>query len=164
MNQCKAVFVILCLLLLSVLEAGAERRMMSVQVKTTQLRSSPSFLGKPLQALNYGVRLAVVSQKGDWLQVSPAPGMSGGWVHGSALTPKRIEFRAGEQNVSQAATSDELALAGKGFNAQVEAQFKAQNPRLNFAPIDQMETIRISQSEIQAFIQKGRLHLSGGVQ
>lgn len=158
----KAMCLSLCLLLLAVPGIGAELQLMSVQVKTTQLRATPSFLGPVLQVLKYGARLPVVSQKGDWMEVTKSPASAAGWIHASALTPKRIYFDAGDQDVRQAATSDELALAGKGFNAQVEARFKAQNPDMDFSKIDQMEAIGISQREIQAFIRNGGLDPQGG--
>jgi hypothetical protein len=45
-------------------------------------------------------------------------------MHESALSAKRVKMQAGG-TAKTGATSDELALAGKGFNKDVEAQFKA---------------------------------------
>ena len=44
---------------------GAGPTAMSVQVKTTQVREQPSFLGKVVTLLNYGDRLQVGELQGD---------------------------------------------------------------------------------------------------
>ena len=42
----------------------------------------------------------------------------------SALQTKKIVLAAGSENVQQGASSGEVALAGKGFNEDVEQQYK----------------------------------------
>jgi len=131
---------------------------MSVQVKNGQLRSTPSFLGKVLKTVPYGGLVFVMGSKGDWKRVSTdGQESNSGWIHSSALTPKKIIFRAGETDVEEIATNDELALAGKGFNKQVEQAFKSQNPNIDFSWIDRMENYRVSQQEIAAFLKKGEV-------
>src|SRR5215813_480588 len=102
----------LSLLVLAASALGAGPLSMSVQVKSTQVREQPSFLGKVVTLLNYGERLQVVEQQGDWSKVT-APNGQAGWVHTSALTKKKIALKAGDQNVQSAASGEELALAGK---------------------------------------------------
>ena len=85
-------------------------------------------------------------------------------MHSSAITSKKIVMKAGAQNVEQAASSDEIALAGKGFNADVEREFKAKRKDVNYAWIDQMEKIVVSQAQMQEFVEAGSLSPEGGVQ
>ncbi len=141
---------------------AAAQESMSVQVKTGEVRLEPSFLGRIIQRLSYGDRVTVVQRREGWARVS-APGGATGWIHGSALTPKKIVLRPGASDVRQAATSDELALAGKGFNSQVESAFKQQNPNLDFGWIDRMERITVSQREMERFLREGRVTPEGGV-
>ena len=102
-------------------------------------------------------------QQGAWLKVG-LPGLkTEGWMHASALTSKKIVLQAGEQAVGQGASSDELALAGKGFNQQVENTFRAQNPNLDFSWIDRMEKIVVSQSEMETFLREGGVTPEGGL-
>lgn len=137
--------------------AWAGTKMMSVQVKTGHLRATPSFLGKILMTVSYGERVEVREEKGAWSLVR-FPGTTGeGWIHASALTSKKIVLRAGASDVSQTATSDEIALAGKGFNKQVEVEFKAKNPNLDFAWIDRMELMVVTQEQMQQFLNEGEL-------
>ena len=127
---------------------------MSVQVRSGQIRSAASYLGKPVAPVAYGDRLSVVRKQGEWYEVRTAAGATG-WLHQSALTPKRIVLKAGATEVAATASGEELALAGKGFNAQVEADFKKKNPALDFTRIDRMEQIRVSPQESADFLREG---------
>ena len=103
----------------------------------------------------------MTEEKKTWLRVAmPGSGISG-WMHVSALTRKEIVLTAGADDVRQAATSDDLALAGKGFNQQVEAEFRAKNRHVDFTWIDQMEQYAVSQAQINRFIQYGGLKPAG---
>ena len=53
---------------------------MNVQVQSGQIRATPTFLGKVLATLSYGVSVEVLLTKGDWMQVKSAQGQVG-WVH-----------------------------------------------------------------------------------
>ncbi|MEZ4524886.1 MAG: SH3 domain-containing protein [Desulfobacterales bacterium] len=136
--------------------------MMSVRVKTGQLRSAPSFLGKIVQNLPYGTQVRGIGENQGWYHVS-APDGSRGWMHSSALTEKHIVLKPGADNVGQYASGEELALAGKGFSKQVEDEFRARNPHMDFSWIDRMETYRVSQREMEQFLRQGELHPEGGV-
>jgi hypothetical protein len=45
-------------------------------------------------------------------------------MHSSALTKKKLKLAAGEADAATTVSSEEQALAGKGFNSDVEAKFK----------------------------------------
>ena len=134
---------------------------MSMQVKNGQIRATPSFLGKLLGPLNYGDRLQVQEQQGDWAKVA-APGGQTGWVHLSALTKKNIAKRAGGADAQSAASGDELALAGKGFNSQVEADYKAKNPNIDFTWVDRMEKMKVAPESMQEFLKNGGIQPAEG--
>jgi len=133
-------------------------RMMSVQVKNGQLRNAPSFLGALVAQVAYGDQVEVLQQQEDWLEVKIS-GNRKGWIHQSAVTATRVVLSGGGQKASSAAASkEELALAGKGFNADVEAKFKAGHRDIDFTWVNRMEAIRISRQEMISFLK------SGGVQ
>lgn len=148
------------LVLASAVTLAATATMMSVQVRKADIRETPSFLGKVLTSLAYGDKVTVQSENGAWLQVSSS-GQSG-WVHNSALTKKRIVIKSGE-GAQTSASSGEMALAGKGFNSDVEAQFKAGHKDIDFSWVDKMEKIKIPASEIKEFTTAGHLEMQGGV-
>ncbi len=138
----------------------SENAAMSVQVKEGRLRAAPSFLGSSVGSVSYGDRVRVLEQRGAWLRV--AAGARQGWIHRSALTEKTIVLQAGAEDVKRAATTDELALAGKGFSRQVEDRFRAAHPGLDFSWIDRMETFTASADEVRRFLQEGALFPEGG--
>jgi len=126
---------------------------MSVQVKQCQLRSKPTFLGKVVTNLEYGDRVEVAREEDSWIEVSP-PGKNRGWVHVSALSKRKIILNPESRDIEEAASNDEIALAGKGFNRQVEDKYR-QDKKLDFSWIDKMETIVVSQSDIDNFVRRG---------
>lgn len=134
---------------------------MSVQVKQCRLRSKPTFLGQVVTSLDYGARVEVDKEENSWVKVLPAIGSSG-WVHLSALSEKHIILNPNSREIEEAASSDEIALAGKGFNREVEEKFKQDNQNIDFTWIDRMENIVISNADIQEFINRGGLRVKGG--
>jgi uncharacterized protein YgiM (DUF1202 family) len=162
MTRKKACFLFCLIWLTAAYALAAEQQVMSVQVKEGQVRAGPSFLGKIVARLVYGERVAVLGEKGAWFLISLPRNAGQGWMHNSALTRKKIILKAGAANVSQSASSDEIALAGKGFNQQVESEFKAKNPNIDFTWIDRMEKIKITQKEMRQFLEAGRVLPEGG--
>jgi hypothetical protein len=147
-----------CLALLgfsAAIEGGREA--MSVQVKQGQVRATPSFLGKVVATLAYGDRVETLEEKDGWIRIVPPGKKAPGWMHSSALSQKRIVLKAGTKEAELAASSGELALAGKGFNADVEAAFKAKNKGIDFTWIDRMQNMNVPPDKVQAFLQEGKL-------
>jgi hypothetical protein len=132
----------------------------SVQVRDGQVRNKPSFLGSVVATVHYGDRLSSLQTRDSWVEVSS--GATHGWMHISSLTDKEIILNANAQQVKQAASSDELALAGKGFNRQVENEFRRRNSQANFAGVDKMEGYQVSQEEMTQFLKEGALQPQGG--
>ena len=131
------------------------QNVLSVQIREAQLRSSPSFLGKIIARLAYGNRVEVLEDLGAWKKVAVPDGKIQGWIHASALTTKKIALQAGKADVKTSVTGGELALAGKGFNATVEAEFKKKNRNLDFTWVDRMEAFKFTTEKIQAFLREG---------
>jgi hypothetical protein len=164
MIKLKTSFMIFLLIGLNAFPAFAvEQKMMSIQVKKGEIRSTPSFLGAIVARVSYGDRVYVREEKGQWVKVSMPGNKNEGWIHNSALTSKKIVFNAGAANVQTSASSDELALAGKGFSKQVENEFKEKNPNINYAWIDRMEKFVVSEKEIKQFLKEGKLSPKGGL-
>ena len=149
--------VFLLVLLMASTTAGDASKTMSVQVKQGEVRATPFFLGKIVATLSYGDRVEVLESKESWFRVSPQGKSVTGWMHASALSEKRIVLKAGRQDAQAAASSGELALAGKGFNADVEAEFKTRNRTIDFSWIDRMQAMKVPPEKVTAFLQEGGL-------
>ncbi len=146
---------------LAAVTVWAAVQMMSIQVKNGQLRQRPSFLGPVAATLAYGTRVSVTQQRGPWINVDDGQGHVG-WIHQSALSEKQIVMNAGEADVQSGASGDELALAGKGFNAEVEAEFMEQNQDIDFTWVDWMEDVTVTPEQAIAFLAQGQVEPAQG--
>lgn len=135
--------------------------LMSVQVKEGQLRATPSFLGTITGQVAYGERVEALQQQGDWISVKNRSSQTG-WIHQSALNKKQVSLGAGSLGGPAGTTTQEIALAGKGFNADVESQYRKGHAGADYASVDRMESMRVSPTEITQFIKDGALKPSEG--
>ena len=132
-----------------------------VKVQSTSLRSSPKFYASAVQALKAGDKVEKISTQDGWIQVKTAGGTVG-WVHSSALLVPKFNLMASKQGLQTQASSGEIALAGKGFNKQVEESYRAKNKGLSFAWVDKMLQLKIPAAQVAEFLKKGRLGTEGG--
>jgi hypothetical protein len=147
------------MLVLAASIAAEQAKGMSVNVKETQVRATPSYLGKALGTLVYGDRVqAAESQKG-WVKVTVPGKALSGWINESALTAKKVELGSGSEAASQQASSGEVALAGKGFNAQIEAETR-KDVSYDYDTVDRLQRTVVEPEAAEAFLKAGGL--SGG--
>jgi len=151
--------VLACACLVAITAFAAQ--VMSVQVRDGHVRGTPSFLGKIVGSLSYGQRVAVTGASGDWSEVSFAGAK--GWIHASALTSKDLGLRSGSGQAPTSVSGQEMALAGKGFDAQVEQKYR-QTHGGDFASVDRMERNALQPDRLMAFLQEGGVTPRGGKQ
>jgi SH3-like domain-containing protein len=125
---------------------------MYVTAKTIEVKTSTAFFAESLGSLAYGAPVSILQEYGKWVQVkSSEPPEISGWIATASLTSKRIISGS-----STSASANEIALAGKGFNQEVENAYR-QSGTLNYAAIDNMEEINIPNRQLFSFLQEGRL-------
>ena len=150
----KKTFVLLALILLvsAALSAQINRGGTAwVASRTADLKSSTWFFAGTRGTLEMGAQVSVLQVNGNWAEVRSAANSSlSGWTPVSNLSARRIV--AG----GSGASASELALAGKGFDRDVENAFKS-GENLNYADVDRTEAIMVSPQELYAFISEGRL-------
>lgn len=127
-----------------------------VQVAETRLRREASFLSPSVAVLGFGEPLEKLGVTGLWFRVSRGR-QAEGWVHGSALTATRLVLKPGEEDAPVQTGRAEPTLAGKGFSAETEADFKAKNPGLDFAVLDELERTLPADDEVLRFAREGGL-------
>ena len=142
---------------MALLATGAwAAREMSVQVREGQLRNRASFMGAVTGTVVYGDRVTVNQVQAGWCEVATAAGAAG-WIHESALTPKRVELSSGAGDARTGASGEEVALAGKGFNKEVEAEYKKQNRDLDYTWVDWMLRQSVPAEQLVQFLKQGDL-------
>lgn len=132
-----------------------------VKVQTTSLRKEPKFYSAAVAALKAGDSLTKLASQNGWVQVKTSSGVVG-WIHSSAVETKKFNLASVGGTRKTQASASEVALAGKGFNKQVEDSYKANHRDANFAAVDRMLKLSVSPAEVEAFIKKGKLAGSGG--
>ena len=131
-----------------------------ISVKSAEIKADKSFFSKTCGNADYGNQFTVIESNEKMTKITANDGSElSGWVSNGSLTSKKI---ASTGNSKVNASSDELALAGKGFSAEAEKAFKTENAQLNYNAVDKMEKISVSNSELSNFITEG--HLNGGEQ
>ena len=129
---------------------------MQVQVEQTPMRESASFLGRVVTTVSYGDSLQLIQATRGWMQVRATDGTIG-WLHESALTPKKVTLKSGAESVQTTADTREVALAGKGFSETVEKQYQAENQAIDFTWLDRMDTFAVPEQAKIDFLKQGGL-------
>ena len=137
--------------------AWAQGKTVSIQVRKGEVREKPTYLSKVLASPGYGESLINLGQQDDWIKVKTDKGVSG-WVHKSAVTEKKIVLGSGKSQAQLKASNEELILAGKGFNKEVEQKYRSENPKAAFDRVDRAEKENnLGFAQITAFLDEGQL-------
>ncbi len=129
---------------------------LTVITKQNAIRESCRFFSPIKETVVYNDVLEVTSQQGEWYLVK-FNGIQG-CIHKSAVEKKSVSLTNLGSSGGQSASGDEVALAGKGFNPQVESEYKSENPSLNFNAVDEVEKYKVTETKLLNFIQKGKLN------
>ncbi|MFW5733971.1 MAG: SH3 domain-containing protein [Oceanidesulfovibrio sp.] len=139
-------------LILSVASFAIAAQSLTVQIRNATLHEEPAFLAAIVANAPYGSPVTLVEERGDWTLVE----YNGqrGWLHASAVTDRSLSLRSGA--AAEGVSSDELALAGKGFNPAVESSFRQTYGGYQW--VDRAETLRYPPEELAVFIEQGGLN------
>lgn len=143
-----------------------------VVVKETAIRADRKFFAPTQGVAHHLDRLDVLEEASGWFRVRQ--GSTTGWVHGSAVSTSAgsdsgsnvdsaLHTLAGSDTKGHGYTQDEVALAGKGFNPDVEQNYRSRNPQAEFAAVDRMERQQVSRKELLRFAEAGKLERREGV-
>lgn len=159
-----AVFVfILCTAILIPASMVQAQKMMIVQVRQAQIRSTPSFLGKIMARPIYGEKVIILAERKGWMKVKRNAAVKiEGWMHRSALSPVKVILKSGDQSTAGQSSTQEVALAGKGFNEQIEGGYAINHQDLDYSWVNKMEKISPSMEELEKFVINGSLAIENG--
>ena len=133
---------------------------LKVSQPNQSLYPDPDFASPPVGTVPEGAEVNVERQAGDWYKVE-YQGKTG-WLNRQAFPPPATSSKFSLGGLLTGApvkqtSSDEVALAGKGFTPEVESGYRAKHPEMNFAQVDRIESLRVDSATLQAFIQEGDL-------
>lgn len=156
---------------------------MWVAVKKSTIKQQASFLSATLRKVQYQDEIELNSKESVWLNVS-FDGTTG-WMHQSALSEEKgsLEEKEGPGAVSKAASffggsdmsmqsmstnaireqnagednQDDITLAGKGFNKDIESVYRKENEKFNYQAVDEIESKEVDVDSLNAFANEGHL-------
>jgi uncharacterized protein YgiM (DUF1202 family) len=153
----KKLFIVVGLCLFAVAVAFAQDSRggtMYVAAKSLALKSSMGFFARTQATLSYGAQVTVMQLNGKWREVRSVSNPSQrGWTTSANLTAKRVV-----SGNSSTASANEIALAGKGFNQEVEDAYKTKG-NVNYADVDKTEAQTVSDEVLYRFLVDGHLSL-----
>ena len=121
-----------------------------VSARTVTLKSSTGFFASNQGTVSYGDQVSVLQVSGNWAEVRSES--LTGWINSNNLSVRRIV----PSPSTVGATASEVALAGKGFDRDIENAYRAEG-NLNYSDVDRTETLTVSQDVLFHFITEGRL-------
>ena len=138
--------------------AVAATETVTVIVQKTSIRRDRQFYAPTVAEAALGEAFTVLAREKGWVKVGTGSGE--GWLHESAVTAKKVA--ASSQGPAGGKVADEdIALAGKGFNPQVESEYRKRNPQADFAAVDRMERLGAADKALVSFIADGNLQPRG---
>ncbi|MCL2008052.1 MAG: hypothetical protein FWG77_08210 [Treponema sp.] len=124
-----------------------------VSARTVTLKSSTWFFASNRGSVSYGDQVSVIQLSGNWAEVRSTTNPSlTGWMAAANLSTRRIIPTEGPGG----ATASEVALAGKGFDRDIENAYRARG-HLNYSDVDRTEGLNVAESELLRFLTEGRL-------
>ena len=93
-----------------------------ISARTVTLKSSTGFFASNRGTVSYGDQVSVLQVSGNWAEVRSAnnPSLTG-WMSSANLSSRRIVASGS----TGSATASEMALAGKGFDRDIENAYRA---------------------------------------
>jgi hypothetical protein len=130
----------------------------AVITKENAVREYCRFFAPVTAPVRYNDLLDIVSPQGDWFKVKYRS--IEGCIHKTAVEKRSASFSGTTPpgKGAGALSENEAALAGKGFNPQVEASYRKKYPGMRYGLVDGIEHDKVSEKEVSAFIISGGLN------
>ncbi len=129
---------------------------LTVTRKTTKLRAQKKLFAAGVADLKEGDKLTFATRDGAWLSVHF--GKIDGWLHETDVSTNP-DVRLSGEGVRETYSASETSAARKGFNPQVEKNYRTQNPNLEaaFRLVDKLQARAVPEADVRAFLVKGGL-------
>lgn len=133
---------------------------LTVTRKAAKLRNAKRTFAPAVADLFEGDKLVIEVEEGAWFSATYAAdsGPVKGFVHKGDVSTKK-EVRLSEEGVRENYSSSEAAAARKGFNPQVEREYRTNNPSLEaaFRAVDTIQARVVTEPEVFGFLVEGAL-------
>jgi hypothetical protein len=124
------------------------------------IRKDKRFFAPLVVRVPYGEMIEELERQGDWLRVTYKG--AEGWLHFSAVQEQKFRLSSLSGERAQESTKEEVALAGKGFTPEVEKAFRDKNSSMRYDLVNQVQSLKINETQLLDFIRAGNLKEPGG--
>jgi hypothetical protein len=138
--------------------AAAATETVTVIVKKAAIRRDRQFYAPTLAEGRLGESFTVQEREQGWVKVGTTAGA--GWLHESAVTARKVAPSSASP-AGGGVDDRDVASASKGFNPQVEDQYRKKNPTANYAAVDRMEKLGTSDAAVESFVRDGNIQPRG---
>lgn len=134
---------------------------LTVTRKATKLRTAKRLFASPVADLVEGDRLGFELKEGAWYRAKYRESV--GWLHETDVS-KNKDVRLSGEGVRENYSATETSAARKGFNPQVEKEFRRTNPDLEaaFKALDAIQNRAVPDADVQSFLGEGGLGAKEG--
>lgn len=146
---------LLALAATAVAAAAAAASTITVLVQETALRKRAQSYAPSVGTARLGQKLEASGLESGFYKTGS------GYIHASAVTERKVKTGSAG-SVGGTASAEEVTLAGKGFNAQVEKSYGEKNGAANFAAVNAMERRSVPETALFDFLRSGGLMPEGG--
>ena len=150
-----------CLGMLVQVGYGAET--IYVQARSAQLRSGKTSLSQTVATVQFGDELEKLRQEDEWLEVRTAGGVTG-WIFVNKTTATKLSGSGSSlaklgQAMRQTEASPVTASTGARGLDKVSGEYASRTgiPQQYQDAVDRMTAYRLTDQEVEAFLQDGRL-------
>lgn len=134
--------------------AAAYASTVTVLVQETALRKRAQSYSPSVGTARLGQKFETFGQEAGFYKTKS------GFLHASAVTERKVRLGSAD-SVGGGTSAEEITLAGKGFNAQVEKSY-GDKSSVNFAAVNAMERRSVSEAVLFDFLRAGGLLPEGG--
>lgn len=128
----------------------------AIAVQNQSIYPMPAFYASPVEPVSYGTMAVIDEINGEWYRITTALNQDG-WIHCTSVTGA-IQTASGATSASGDVTSDEIMLAGRGFNQDIEETYAGEHPDLDFSQVNNMETSwTVTPQQLYQFLVDGNL-------
>lgn len=135
--------------------SGRSKKTQTIQVREVAVKSQPSYLAQTVGSVSFGAEVRIAADEGNWYRIeSPA-----GYIPKNVVGTSKASIESSKRYAASGVSHDETALAGKGFNPQVEGQYKKSSASLAaaYTQVDRIERMKVSDASLNQFITSGQL-------
>lgn len=134
--------------------AAAYASTVTVLVQETALRKRAQSYSPSVGTARLGQKFETSGLEGGFYKTKS------GYLHSSAVTARKVRLGSAD-SVGGGTSAEEITLAGKGFNAQVEKSY-GDKSAVNFSAVNAMERRTVSEAALFDFLRTGGLLPEGG--